>query len=66
MPPSEVEGRSVYAVRGSTHGFYFNLDGDCIFSPLAVVEPYSLIQLASLKRTGVQETKEEGGKGQSL
>ena len=42
---------------------FSNSDGGCICSPLAGVQPHSLILLACLKRTGSLEMKEEGGRG---
>lgn len=44
-------------------GFYFNSGGKYVFSPLAWVQPFHLIVLASLKRTDTLEIKAEGERG---
>lgn len=52
---------SKHTETGSRFGFHSNCGGDCVFSLLARVQPHNLIQqLASLKRIGAQEMKEEG------
>lgn len=46
---------------GSAIHFYSNSGDGCVFSPSAGVQPHSLIQSASLKRIGAQETEEGEG-----
>ena len=48
--------------QGSTSDFHSKLNGACVFSPLARVQPHNPIQLASLekKKTDAQEMKEAG------
>lgn len=48
---------------GSASAFYSNSGGGCVFFLLAEVQVQNLIQLANLKRFGVQEMKEEVGRG---
>lgn len=51
---------------GSASAFYSNSGGGCVFFLLAEVQVQNLIQLANLKRFGVQEMKEEVGRGSLL